>query len=195
VETQKRRLWNIIPLILVGITSIALIGIFSAGADGAGQDGEFTVEGTSDPDATPILSPDDSAATTSAQAMMTIMAPTETPPLPTPKPVIMGMQFAIYLGQTGVLEDGTVITFDSVIEDSRCPRDVECDTQGQVIVTLTIARHGDPQSITITQQSEASVIEAVDSYYIELISLRPAPESNRTVTPELYRVQLVVTRP
>jgi hypothetical protein len=110
-----------------------------------------------------------------------------------PKP--LDKQFTIDIGQTATLEDGTTIKFDSVVEDSRCARDVECATAGQITVSMTVTVGGTPQVITVTQNSEASVNTAVGGYNIELISVRPTAKSTDPIAPDEYRVQLVVTKP
>jgi hypothetical protein len=78
MHNGRSRLTNVVPLIVIGVTALVLMGIFGAGARGVGQDGEVGVNGT------PILSEDDSAATTSAQLNMTMTAYTEATPTITP---------------------------------------------------------------------------------------------------------------
>jgi hypothetical protein len=87
MQSSKSRLMNLVPLIVIGVTAIVLIGIFSAGGGRTtGQDGEADVEGSSEPEGTPILSEDDSAATTSAELWLTMTASFDATPTPTYTP-------------------------------------------------------------------------------------------------------------
>ena len=43
----------------------------------------------------------------------------------------------IELGETATVE-GLAITFDAVVDDSRCPLDAVCVWEGQAVVTLTV---------------------------------------------------------
>ncbi len=52
----------------------------------------------------------------------------------------------IALGETATL-DGLAITFDEVVEDSRCPEDVMCVWQGAATVALTI--DGTPTDVSV----------------------------------------------
>jgi hypothetical protein len=47
MQSGKSRLMNLVPLVVIGVTAVALIGIFGAGARrGTGQTGEVNLEGT-----------------------------------------------------------------------------------------------------------------------------------------------------
>jgi hypothetical protein len=110
-------------------------------------------------------------------------------------PEPLGRQFAVDIGETIALEDGTTVKFDAVTEDSRCARDTECVSPGQVVVTLTVTIGGTPQQITVTQPNTGeSVDTAVGNYNVEFISLRPQPRSDTPTNAAEYRVQLVVTK-
>jgi hypothetical protein len=109
-------------------------------------------------------------------------------------PQPLGEQFTVDIGQTVTLEDGTTISFDSVTEDTRCARDVECVTTGQATINLTVTVGGTPQVITVIQNSEASVNTTVGGYNVELVGLRPQPKSATPINAAEYRVQVVVTK-
>src|SRR5690349_6520423 len=92
-------------------------------------------------------------------------------------PKALNKQFTVNIGETATLEDGTTISFDSVVEDSRCARDVECATAGQITVSMTVTTGGTPQVITVTQNSQNSVNTVVGAYNIEMIGVRPTAKS------------------
>ena len=66
-------------------------------------------------------------------------------------------EVALALGASGSL-DGLALSFDEVIEDSRCPADVECVWEGRALVGLTIA--GEPVDLQVVdpeREPEAGV--------------------------------------
>ncbi len=68
-----------------------------------------------------------------------ISAPTSTPVPPTPTPMPNVHRVEIGLGGSVQLPDqGIGISFDRVVEDSRCPANVVCIWAGEVVIELTV---------------------------------------------------------
>ena len=68
-----------------------------------------------------------------------ISAPTSTPVPPTPTPMPNVHRVEIGLGESVQLPDqGIGISFDRVVEDSRCPANVVCIWAGEVVIELTV---------------------------------------------------------
>lgn len=66
-------------------------------------------------------------------------------------------EVALALGASGSL-DGLALSFDAVVEDSRCPADVECVWEGRAVVALTVA--GEPVELEVVdpeKEPEAGV--------------------------------------
>lgn len=66
-------------------------------------------------------------------------------------------EVALALGASGSL-DGLALSFDEVVEDSRCPSDIDCVWEGRALVGLTIA--GEPTDLLVVdpeQDPEAGV--------------------------------------
>lgn len=110
--------------------------------------------------------------------------------------VAFGQEFTLGVGDTVAFDgDHTVMKFERVIQDSRCPSDVVCVQMGDATVevylttpalslgkhALTISGAGDPLSIT------------VEGYTIKLISLEPYPTSAGVGAGE-YTATFVVTK-
>ena len=60
------------------------------------------------------------------------------PPSPAPTPANHRAQIGLG-GSVELPDQGTGISFDRVVEDSRCPANVVCITAGQVVIELTVA--------------------------------------------------------
>ena len=100
------------------------------------------------------------------------------------------------LGESArVIPAGLVISFDSVLQDSRCPRDVQCVWAGSARVRLTIAQEagaGARHELESGQEPRAVTIGGVTVTLLP--DVQPVPvtgdEGRRR-----YRIALRVTRP
>ena len=118
-----------------------------------------------------------------------ISAPTSTPVPPTPTPMPNVHRVEIGLGGSVQLPDqGIGISFDRVVEDSRCPANVVCIWAGEVVIELTVTgadtsvvvrlslRPGSPIKspwVRVTNSQPGS-----EDISVRLISLEPYPGSD-----------------
>ncbi len=102
-------------------------------------------------------------------------------------------EFFIGPGQKAeIRESGLEITFNRVIEDSRCPKGVECVWAGNGKVEISIHSPGEESRIKeINTNLEPKEIMA-GKYKIRLLELQPYPEKNLQIPPEEYRIKLIV---
>ena len=75
------------------------------------------------------------------------------------------------------------ITPEAIVEDSRCPLDVQCIQAGTVRVQALVTQHG----TTTTQVFTLNTPIDVDGTTIELIAADPAKYSTVTTSPADYR--------
>ena len=88
-------------------------------------------------------------------------------------------------GQTVVL-DGVSITFLSVIEDSRCPAQALCRTQGRVGVVASVFAGPLKSDNLLIQQGRATIF---GSHKISLVGVSPEkPASGKTIDKSEYRM-------
>lgn len=89
----------------------------------------------------------------------------------------IGDTIHLKLGQTILLSGKQTceLTFTSVLEDSRCPKDAQCIWAGNIGIELTIQQAG--ETIVKTLNSHSSVITPVIAfdYSFELIEVSPYP--------------------
>jgi hypothetical protein len=104
---------------------------------------------------------------------------------------------ALMLGQVGELEERNIkIQFHDVLEDSRCPTQVECVWSGQARVLIGV------QIVDIEALLELNTVPAfkenvasISGYKIRLAGLDPHPEDpDRKIPKEDYVVTLVVSK-
>lgn len=80
--------------------------------------------------------------------------------------------------------DGADVTPLEVLEDSRCPADVQCVWAGRVRIRATIhLASGD-----VEQELESGKAIAVGGGSLELVDIRPVTNSRKATLPEDYRL-------
>jgi hypothetical protein len=93
------------------------------------------------------------------------------------------------LGKVGVgksvLVGGVNITLNSVVEDSRCPADVQCIQAGRVRVNVTLKSDTDTETRELASDSDPV---GFDSYQISIENVTPSPVAGTTPEPGSYLV-------
>lgn len=98
-------------------------------------------------------------------------------------PIEAGDQvFALHGGQQVTIRDADVrLRFTDVLEDSRCPTDVECFWTGQARITVDAELGQDPpvslEFNTNPAPGQGALTNDVGGYVIELRSLDPYPKT------------------
>lgn len=106
------------------------------------------------------------------------------------QPIRLGQPFTLKFGETAQLTDDPLrISFDSVVEDSRCPVKVQCVWAGRVIVGLTVAIPDGPKS-SFDLQLGAS--QSVLTYSVEFNKVEPVKTSETQPSDDSYVVTLTV---
>lgn len=86
------------------------------------------------------------------------------------------------LGQT-VYVDGPLVRPDKVIEDSRCPVDVQCVWAGRVVLLATVTTGQGPKQMEIISNVPVSVADGM----LWLVKVEPAKDTRRADSPADYR--------
>jgi len=95
--------------------------------------------------------------------------------------------------QKSVMRDRLRIKFVAV-EDSRCPRDVQCIWAGNAKVTITVTnRKGESKTFDLNTNLEGKSAR-FDGYEIKLGSVSPHPNSNIRINPNGYTASFTVTK-
>jgi hypothetical protein len=115
------------------------------------------------------------------------------------RPVAYGLGEAFTMGggeAVGIIGENLSLRFAEVLEDSRCPTEVECVWAGQARIGLMVqAGEGEPVEVELNSTVEEEQTAEVGGYRIELLLVMPErvrPEG--VIGFEEYRVTLVVTR-
>lgn len=106
-----------------------------------------------------------------------------------------GAPFLIRFGQTaGIQTPSTIVLvqLSDVLNDSRCPEDVECPTAGFATVRLAVQTALDVQEVDIDVPPGADVQADVEEVTITVITLRPPAQEGVTIELLDYEIGLAV---
>ncbi len=104
-------------------------------------------------------------------------------------------QMQLRVGQQKSMANGKVrVKFISVMEDSRCPSDVNCIWAGNAKVKIqVIVRGGETKVFELNTNTPEKAGQA-DAYRVQLESLTPYPRSNRKIRRNDYRLVISITK-
>ncbi len=107
-------------------------------------------------------------------------------------PPKLGEEFELVVHQTAQMTAENIsVTFQEVLEDSRCPVDVTCIWAGLAKVSLQVSVSGQEKeiSLSISPPENSAVFE---NYTFWLISVRPVPRSDQNIDRSAYFVTVRV---
>ncbi|HSR66701.1 MAG TPA: hypothetical protein VLU25_02075 [Acidobacteriota bacterium] len=126
-------------------------------------------------------------------------APQQTPP---PDPTVlaaqMDMPFQLPLGRSARIADQDLtVTFEEVLEDSRCPQGVDCIWQGRATIRLTLRQGEEKHSLQLTAQAGSPELAETrqGNYLLRLTDLLPYPKEGQTIPPTDYTATLLIAEP
>jgi len=107
----------------------------------------------------------------------------------------LGEVFTIGVGQSArIAEEDMTITFNEVIGDSRCPKNVTCVWEGVASSNTTIVYQGKDYTVVLnspglTEQAKETFINYTLTY-----SLNPYPREGEEISPNDYRLTLTLIK-
>ncbi len=105
-----------------------------------------------------------------------------------PDEVAPGESFTLAPGTEAIVKGGGPrVRFEGVLEDSRCPSDVQCIWAGEVVVDVTI---GDGSSSRRSMRPGEAV--ASGRFRVNLLEVQPYPKSTSAIQPSQYRATFLV---
>jgi hypothetical protein len=85
------------------------------------------------------------------------------------------------------------VRFVEMVEDSRCPRDVQCIQAGNARVRIRVA-HGRRATVLTLNSNLPNPSATFEGYEFKLVGLTPEPRSNIRINPSGYVAQIEVTK-
>jgi hypothetical protein len=104
----------------------------------------------------------------------------------------IGRPFEMKIGESIAVGD-LRLTFQRVVNDSRCPIDAVCVWAGDAEIALRIEQAGQAAVAALHSHLEPRKT-TWNAYTIQLVSIAPSLSASSPVDASQYRVQLLVTR-
>ena len=108
----------------------------------------------------------------------------------------LGEEFSLSVGQTvGISGENLKITFDEVLQDSRCPAGAECIWEGVATCQIHIVLDDITYNIELAQPglSDEYVSEAYKGYHFSF-KVEPYPELDKEIATSEYRLLLTIDK-
>jgi hypothetical protein len=104
-----------------------------------------------------------------------------------------GAEFSLAVGNSATIS-GTDhrITFTRLMEDSRCPVDVQCVWAGDAKIELTVSRNGAPRDTRVISLTPPNNEAPVGDLKVRFVALAPTPRQSEPPASRRYVAQLLV---
>ena len=106
--------------------------------------------------------------------------------------------FVIKIGQEYVnLDIPAEIEVAEVVEDSRCPKNVDCVWAGQVKIKFSLeTKEEEAQNLVLTLRDDRPEEDkkVINGYSYQLLSVYPYPEAGKKIEPHDYIIELVIKK-
>jgi len=113
----------------------------------------------------------------------------------TPAQYNLGHNFTLRAGQSAqIAAEDLTLTFDKLLNDSRCPAGATCIWEGQAQCLVTIDLKSKKEQITLTQPGSAESTTQIYDGYVISFNVTPYPKVNETNPPAMYRLNLNITK-
>lgn len=100
--------------------------------------------------------------------------------------VQINTDISLYIGESAIIKNhGVKMKFVDVLEDSRCPSDVECLWEGTVSLLINIQYNGEDLGNFVLNSSNLHKASFM-GYYVKFKELEPYPISTETIPKSSY---------
>ena len=112
---------------------------------------------------------------------------------PRQKVIVLEQEFKLKIGESAeARREGLKVEFDSVAEDSRCPKGVNCVWAGNAKILLKVKKNAaEPANVELNTNINPKTSRYLE-YEFSLKELKPYPESEATIKSSEYEVTLTV---
>ena len=108
----------------------------------------------------------------------------------------LGQDFDVRIGETvAIADEPLTLTFEQVVEDSRCPTNTTCVWAGTAVIRLGASRRGHRARNDEPPDAIGCRCEGVfQKYRLRLVRLAPTPRDSSRIPDEQYVATLMVRR-
>ena len=129
-------------------------------------------------------------------AVTPAVTPTAAPTAATTQPLPvarLGQRFTLGFGESVSIGNAiATLTFEEVVQDSRCPSDVTCIRAGDVTLRLATANTEGVTMVELTIGDRGEPAASFDGFTVTLLEVAPIPRSTGTIDPMSYSATIIV---
>ena len=104
-----------------------------------------------------------------------------------------GQTVEVLINKQVAAQGGVKIAFVELVEDSRCPVDVDCVWAGNAKIRVRVTKNGRSKVIELNTMSGKALPE-FGGYKFKLMGLTPEPRSNIRINRNGYKASIQVTK-
>jgi hypothetical protein len=109
--------------------------------------------------------------------------------------VRLDQEFELKINQEATIEgEGLTITFESVLEDGRCPEGVDCVWAGNAKIKIRMNKQNHKPGAAMLNTGVSPKGVLYYNYEIKLAKLNPPRKADKAVDPNEYKASLIVTK-
>jgi hypothetical protein len=107
----------------------------------------------------------------------------------------LGKEFELKVDQEAVVEgEGLTIAFESVLEDSRCPKGVDCIWSGNAKISIKSSKSKQTPAKVELNTDDGPKSSSYMNYEIKLIALKPNRKPDVPLQRDEYRTVLIISK-
>jgi len=107
----------------------------------------------------------------------------------------LGEEFALKINKKAVIEgEGLTVVFESVLEDGRCPKGVDCIWAGNARIRIRSSKQGQTPAIIELNTYDGPKSSSYLEYEVRLVELKPRPKASEAVRPHEYIATLMIKK-
>lgn len=108
--------------------------------------------------------------------------------------IVLEQEFKLKIGESASGPEGLKVEFDSVADDSRCPKGVTCVWAGNAKVQLKVQKDAGAAATVELNTNITPKTSRYLEYELTLKELKPYPEINTPIKSSDYEVTLTVQK-
>jgi hypothetical protein len=107
----------------------------------------------------------------------------------------LGQEFELKINQEATIEgEGLTVAFESVLEDGRCPEDVNCIWAGNAKIKIKLSKRARTPGAVELNTGVKPKSSSFLNYDIKLVALNPRPKADKPVEKNEYKATLIVVK-
>jgi hypothetical protein len=105
------------------------------------------------------------------------------------------VEHVLAIGESIALPDALTLTFEAVVEDSRCPTGTDCVWEGDAAVRVRLDERGKAPA-TYVLHTSGRFQQAFEhaGVQVRLVKVAPHPAANAPIRPQDYRITVTSSR-